>query len=534
MSKRRNTCILLGTLVLTMSFFACGDSGSTDTPKGTDMSVSAMEWLPNCTENREGMTAFVEEDNATYECKSGKWRQHDIYKEIDENNAPKSSSSYVRFSSSQEIGEFKFSSLGQIGESSSSINIEWGELTDSRDNQTYKTVVIGSQTWMAENLNFKTDSSFCYNDSAEYCSKYGRLYRWAAAVGKTEGDCGFEHTCSLPLGNIQGVCPNGWHLPNKTEWETLFAAVGGRSMAANVLKSTFEWSYDGNGMDAFGFSARPAGIRYADGSFYGEGFFASFWSSIESNSYYVYGWPVGSNNRDAFLTDVIDKREMFSVRCLKGEEIKSSSSEIPVSSSEVQYGMLTDSRDGQIYKTVKIGDQVWMAQNLNYEVDSSFCYKNEEINCTKYGRLYRWAAAVGRSESACGYGNGYRCYLPSGDIQGVCPSGWHLPSENEWMTLFTVVGEKTPVDEVLKSTSGWNNNGNGSDDLGFSVLPAGYRGFNGDYYKEGDYAHFWTSSEKGNDDACDISFYCLRDHTVASCGWKNAGYSVRCLKDSAE
>lgn len=144
-------------------------------------------------------------------------------------------------------------------------------MTDSRDGRTYKIVKIGSQTWMAENLNFKTDSSFCYNNEETNFTKYGRLYTWAVAVGKSENECGYGKTCSLPSGNIQGVCPSGWHLSSRAEWETLFNAVGGQSTAGNVFKSTSGWYDSGNGSDAFGFSALPAGGRDNDGGFYREG-----------------------------------------------------------------------------------------------------------------------------------------------------------------------------------------------------------------------------------------------------------------------
>lgn len=119
---------------------------------------------------------------------------------------------------------------------------EYGTLTDERDGQTYKTVKIGNLWWMAENLNYAylqpvadmDSGSFCYNDSLEYCEKYGRLYPWAVALG---------------------ICPSGWHLPWYEEYKTL---IGGSTYASGMgLKST-EW----NGTDVFGFAALPSGARY--------------------------------------------------------------------------------------------------------------------------------------------------------------------------------------------------------------------------------------------------------------------------------
>ena len=193
-------------------------------------------------------------------------------------------------------------------------------------------------------------------------------------------------------------------------------------------------------------------------------------------------------------------------------------------------GSFTDSRDGQTYKTVTIGTQTWMAENLNYETDSSFCYNNEESNCAKYGRLYRWPAAVGKLESECGYG--YTCSLPSGNIQGVCPNGWHLPSKAEWETLFNAAGGSSTAGTKLKSTSGWNHSGDGSDAFGFSALPAGNRGDNGIYGSEGDDAFFWSSTEYGNSSAYNMYLFYGRDD-VYLCyeSSKRVGYSVRCLQD---
>ena len=173
---------------------------------------------------------------------------------------------------------------------------------------------------------------------------------------------------------------------------------------------------------------------------------------------------------------------------------------------------------------------MWMAENLNFKTDSSYCYNGEDSNCTKYGRLYRWVAAVGKSESECG--NGYTCPLPSGNIQGVCPSGWHLPSKAEWETLFNAVGGQSTAGKVLKATSGWNSRGNGTDAFGFSVLPAGYRYIDGINRYEGDYAFFWSSSEYASNSAYKMYLGYGEDWANLIGDSKSYGFSVRCLQDS--
>ena len=197
-----------------------------------------------------------------------------------------------------------------------------GVLIDPRDKQLYRVVTIGEQTWMAENLNYKTENSLCGGGNGENegdCSKYGRLYTWAAAVGKSEDECGYGKTCGLS-GKVRGVCPEGWHLPDNTEWNKLFIAVGGQSIAGKKLKSQSGWKdYDGtsgNGTDAYGFSAFPAGLRSYDGLFYREGNNALFWSATEFNSGNAYYMNLSYGNEGAYLSDD-SKYDAFSVRCLK-------------------------------------------------------------------------------------------------------------------------------------------------------------------------------------------------------------------------
>ena len=204
-------------------------------------------------------------------------------------------------------------------------NCEYGTVLDDRDGQTYKTVKIGDQWWMAENLNYKTDNSFCYKDSAEYCEKYGRLYTWAAATdsagvwGENGKGCGYAKHCTTAY-PVRGVCPEGWHLPTKNEWNTLSTAVGGQTTPGKVLKSTSGWYtddvYHGNGTDAFSFSALPAGYRNYTGLYDLAGYYAYFWSSTardSRNAYNVYLYY----NDDYMALDYSDKRRGFSVRCVK-------------------------------------------------------------------------------------------------------------------------------------------------------------------------------------------------------------------------
>ena len=417
-------------------------------------------------------------------------------------------------------------------DSSSESNDAKGKFVDSRDGQTYKTVTIGTQTWMAENLNFKVDSSFCYQDEEKNCDKYGRLYTWTAAVGKPEDECGRARECNLPPGHVQGVCPEGWHLPSKVEWETLFDAVGGKYTAAKVLKSTSGWKDNGNGTDDVGFSALPAVLS------------ADFWSATEDIGEEIRAYEVTlySEHDEASLGG--DAKDILaSVRCLKSEV--SSPSDValasPCKTDQVDtcvYGTLTDF-DGQTYKTVTIGTQTWMAENLNYEADGSYCYNDDTTNCSKYGRLYTWTTAVGYVPAS----NSTRIYnLPSGHVQGVCPSGWHLPSKAEWETLFVAVGGALTAGEVLKSMSGWDSRGKGTDVFGFSALPAGYKkdydvffGRNGELEFDGSCAYFWSVTENLNDYAAKYAYgMCLSyGNGDAYLYYDNKGdaFSVRCLKD---
>ena len=452
----------------------------------------------------------------------------------DGDDSSKSSSSSAKFSSSVKVVD--------------PAEVIVGSMTDSRDGQTYKIVKIGTQTWMAENLNYETENSYCNIDDSANCSKYGRLYTWAAAMDSAGSwsvngkGCGDGSVCT-PTGTIRGVCPAGWHLPLLTEWNTLFTAVGGSSTAGKFLKSPLGWKCDDNGSDAFSFSALPSGDGYYKGFFlYGiDG--AGFWSSTESRSYDAFGIFM-SCYENAYLY-YHNKDLGLSVRCLKDDEseqsAKSSSSiALPTSSDKVTElvavtaGIMTDSRDGQTYKTVKIGSQTWMAQNLNYETANSYCYQDILVYCSNYGRLYSWAAAMDSagtwSTNGKGCGHNKIC-SPTFPVRGVCPVGWHLPSQTEWEALFAAVGGQSTAGKVLKSTSGWISSGDGTDAFAFSALPAGYRSSEGHYSFEGDYAYFWSSTEDDSYYVYVVDLNYSYDYAGQNDGYQDNGLSVRCLKD---
>jgi uncharacterized protein (TIGR02145 family) len=216
-------------------------------------------------------------------------------------------------------------------------NCEYGELTDDRDGQTYKTVKIGDQWWMAENLNYYDTlnlsvkaKSWCYNDSAYYCKKYGRLYTWAAAVDSVKLyrdksiDCGYGRACVLS-DTVYGICPLGWHLPNNMEWETLYSAVGGQSTAAKILRTTSGWLEGDNGTDSVGFRALPAGYMTSYdckghvgsiGCFGSEGYSAYFWSATENSVYEAYYMQFYYFLEGA-TGGFISKNYAHSIRCVK-------------------------------------------------------------------------------------------------------------------------------------------------------------------------------------------------------------------------
>jgi uncharacterized protein (TIGR02145 family) len=181
-------------------------------------------------------------------------------------------------------------------------------------------------------------------------------------------------------------------------------------------------------------------------------------------------------------------------------------------------GSFIDSRDGKVYKIVKIGNQIWMAENLNYTTKTgSWCYNNDSHNCVKYGRLYNFEAAL-----------------------AACPFGWHLPRTQEWWELLRFVTKDEDTGYQLKSKSGWQKDGYGKtadddvaiDSYGFSALPGGrrYSWDGGKFTNIGTNGDWWSSTESdGGVVVIGMSgsyrgFYDMN-------ATKDVAHSVRCIKD---
>jgi len=202
---------------------------------------------------------------------------------------------------------------------------------------------------------------------------------------------------------------------------------------------------------------------------------------------------------------------------------------------------IIDIRNSQVYKVVKIGQQWWMQENLNIGtqiagsqeatdngVIDKYCYENNPDNCETYGGLYQWNEMMDYNPSDEGN---------PGIIQGVCPVGWRIPTNDEWNELSDFLGGQSIAGGKLKETGTihWNSPNSGANNIsGFTALPAGDRNFSGGgFYEMGDITNFWSSAEYGSNDAWNWGMSSSSTAMFSNNGSsKGYGYSVRCLRDS--
>lgn len=215
---------------------------------------------------------------------------------------------------------------------------------------------------------------------------------------------------------------------------------------------------------------------------------------------------------------------------------------------------------GNNYPVVQIGDQVWMKENLkttkyvdgtviptisdenssgttddewaaildyNTWETAACCYYNDDEN-SEYGVLYTYAAAMGAKEGVA--------TVVTGEVQGACPTGWHVPTNADWTALkdhITSEGHSIENGDVLKTTEGWNSNGNGADSYGFSALPGGCRfKSSGSFFALGEEGYWWCSEEGSSSSLVDYYYLTYNiEYLYDSSNGKSSGYSIRCIRD---
>ena len=437
-------------------------------------------------------------------------------------------------------------------------DITYGTLIDQRDGQTYRTVVIGTQNWMAENLHYggenaseelatnMADENLCPSGDEEYCEKSGYVYSWTAAMNLSP-TYRSRVVSSYPItSNHQGICPDGWHVPSKEEWNVLIEYVKNTySEGLGAIRASDSWvwfSKDIAPTNATGFSMLATGMTFESWGRIDMGVSTAFISgdvptiSLGMPCLAIQEFFYNENN----IKEFISTSDAFNVRCVENAtptSSENSSSSVKQSSSsqqsattidspydentsiidpellailgtcnsenesavkkvynnsficksglwyslllidmekdswynpDITYGTLTDQRDGQTYRTVVIGTQNWMAENLHYAgekadattlanlAEENLCPWNDENYCSKSGYHYSWTAAMNISPI---YKNRIAASYPITDKhQGLCPNGWHIPTYDEWNELFdfviSVYGEVAPS-RALKAVDGW-------------------------------------------------------------------------------
>ena len=425
-------------------------------------------------------------------------------------------------------------------------DIQYGEFVDPRDKKVYKTVQIGVQTWMAENLNYADsiaypelqNHSWCYNNNPQNCEIFGRLYDWglamdsAAIFSDDAKGCGYEVECTKLSYPTRGICPEGWHVPWGDDVRILLTSGG--SEKSYMAKGFDVWP---DATDKFGFSALPSGYAYGNNTgFYGgtdvDAPSAPFWEALTFTS-------GGQTNADALTFSLwakIEKGRSFArnsglpIRCVKNHK--------------VEYGKLVDERDGNVYKTVKIGKYTWMAENLRYRYlektedldSSSFCNVSQTQSfCNQYGRLYLWSAAMDSaavfSENGKGCGDGVTC-TPTYPVRGVCPKGWHFPNETEWNYMLAAhawSGAAYLAKDKYLNDFEWNKI---SDIYGFSLTGGEASMYQGKWSFATHPNGFFCSRETGKNTVLGgYSYIRAEDNSFSENLRKSSLYTVRCVQD---
>ena len=548
---------LAGTLAV-LGLVGCGGDSSGTGVDAADMRVETMENLPNCTENREGTTALVTEDSSTYKCEEGRW----IFM-----SAPLPTVSTLddlsNCTAKIDGDTVKVEKESAVYRCDDGEWIKYYTLTDTLATSDALLACVekreGNTAYITEeHALYKCDDGV-WGKIVSYMDTVSTKDALDNCTAKREGDSTYvskENSVYLCIESawryLGTVAANSDELPNCTEKRNNEQAFVVEEHIT-LICSESKW------------------YRFDIYTIIEKEEVKSSSSPKQENGWEDYN-PVSSSSKVTSSSSVIlssDSKSSSSNTSSTSVQSSSSSKNEAISSSSVSIssssvilsggeGTLKDSRDNQVYKTVSIGTQTWMAENLNYAYkgktstfdSSSFCYDDDPTNCSKYGRLYLWSAAMDSagtwSTNGKGCGNGKFC-LPTYPVRGVCPEGWHLPTEEDFRILSRGTGATwdernfyyIDAGKYLKSTSGWNDNGNGTDAYGFSALPAGIGLQGGPFQQLGYIATFWSATrviesnvdDYYSDDAFVMTLYQNSDHAFLPPQDMYSAASVRCLKD---
>ncbi len=542
-SRKFTVCALAG--VLGVAFTACGDDGSSS-PKGTGLpaEVGDMAELETyeCSMDVIGEKVYVTELEENYECDGEKW-----FKSYDQTkpSSTKSSASKDTDGSSDSRATDKDGSSSDATTSSSS-----AKSSSSRPTEILEPEITVNETCTevgACDAMVKTDVSTwhfvrkdSFGDDAEYTytvdgkdlivtikSADGSTDSKTYSMYNMESEAGVE----MAFNAAKSTCKNGGGNDNKI-----------KSCVKDTVKALPECNASREGF--IGKKDSSSYVVCKNGS----------WEKAKEIDMDTYGKTCTNAEVGTRTNGVVTETNKYYCTANGWVSLMSWNWDVPKEAHfnpNITYGSMTDERDGKVYRTVQIGDQIWMAENLNYAdsvktpslLERSWCYDNKTENCDVAGRLYTWAAAIDYV-ALCDNGNGVNCDdgVPTKKVRGICPSGWHLPryagvgDDDEFYILYIAAGEKT-AGKALKSQMGWEYRGNkyiGTDTFGFSGIPAGYRTSSGEFSSAGGLAYFHTTA--GSTDG--LSFTHPEYLSYGSDGmgkerlFTDVAYSVRCIKDS--
>jgi len=559
-------------------FSACSEDDTVSSSEfhGADYlfnSQSEMKGLP-CDKNHENSTAYYKPDDVILSCEySSKYKEW-VWTASSNNEESSSSKEDDSSSSNGSSSSAQSSSSSKMVESSSSVksdsserlpkdttsaerperyelpeldsasikiaepcvidsvdNCEYGTFTDARDGHIYKTINIGTQTWMAENLTFQYHSSSAIGGrpntqihtgfngclhttfNNDDCPADSVVYTWSAAMdsaGLFSEDaigCG-DSTLCYNAPEVQGVCPEGWHLPNINEWKELAFATN--------LSST-------DSLNARGFNLTSTSS------------FNDFWSSTEEWINHVY-LAIFYADMGFYSSTTRPKDDNRPVRCVKNTS----------NQARVKTSYFIDKRNGEFYKTAKIGNQTWMAQDLQYPyrdaVRSYDDYPAIACNAEEYhgkgyqlNYKYSWAAVVDSLGNFDGIGKGCGSFVDCDikeTIVGVCPEGWHIPDSTEWAELINYVKKDNPTVGTANSLASIYFSNRATNKYGFTVTATGYASYEiGSSLHVTKDAYFWTATQHSEYSAVAVVFKQNFDDARFDSMNKKYMYSIRCVED---